>query len=1128
MNRVRLLSAPRLAAHVVSVFTGWILLTCPLAAGGVIAVEEPMVLPTYEMGSPDPNPIFYTQESYQGAQKRVYPYALQDHLLHTKTNRTYQSLRLENDFIRVIVLPEIGGRLFEGTDKSNGYPFFYRQHVIKPALIGMLGAWVSGGIEWCAFHHHRNTTQMTIDHRIAENRDGSKTVWIGETERRHRMKWLIGITLHPDRSYLEVNGRFFNRTPLPHSILNWANVAVHVNEDYQILFPPSVRVATYHSKIDFSRWPISQERYRGVDYRGVDLSWWKNHPNPVSFFAWDLAEDFMGGYDHGKQAGVVHVANHHMVGGAKLWEWGTGPEGRAWDKVLTDDDGPYAELMVGAYSDNQPDYSWLQPAEIKAFQQFWYPVRDIGGFKSANREAAINLELRTNGVARVGVQVTAPHRRAKVVLRAGDRVLFEETLALSPAKSFVREIAVPPGTRETELRAALVAKDGRELIAYQPRVLPPVDELPTPVRPPAAPKDIASADELYWTGLRIEQIHNPSVDPAQYYEEVLRRDSGDSRANTRLAWRALRRGDDSKAEEYSRAALARVTAEYTRPVDAEAHFCLGLSLRGLGRDDDACDQFYRATWDAGLHSAAYGQLAELSCRRRDFERALGEINQSLITGSHQTKALGLQAAILRRLGRFAEATLAAQTALDLDPLDFLARNELHLAQASAGRKSAARGSRSELTRLMRGEVESYLELATDYLNAGLWDEATGVLERLQGDESSFAATYPLVHYYLGYLHERKGDRSQAAAAYARAGRMPLDYCFPFRLETARVLEAALASQPADAHAWYLLGNLWFDLQPERALACWEKSRALDDSLAIVHRNLGWGYYRVGNNLTNALASYEKAIARNARDARWFLELDQLYELSNVEPERRLAGFEQNFEVIRKRMESFSRAIAVQVGCSRYDAAIGHLSTNFFHVREGGGEIHDVYVDAHLLQGIQRLEAKDAAQALGHFQKASEYPENLSVGRPKNDRRAPQVAYFTGVAQEALGQTEAAKASHQKSADQSGTGGWPETRFYQGLSFAKLGRPEEAAKVFDQLIERGNRDLERGESADFFAKFGEQEARQMRAATAHYTIGLGHLGRGNRAQARAEFEQAVRLNRSHVWAKHELARAGARP
>ena len=1085
--------------------------------------EETMVLPSYEVGPPEPNPIFYTQESYQGAQKRVYPYPMQDNLTHARTNRSYKALKLENKYLRVTILPELGGRLFEAVDKSNGYDIFYRQHVIKPALIGMLGAWISGGVEWCAFHHHRNTTYMPLDYTLMDNPDGSKTIWFGETERRHRMKWLIGITLYPEKSYLEATVKFFNRTPTPHSILYWANVAVHVNDDYQIIFPPSVQAATYHSKIDFTQWPVSQVKYRGTDYQGVDLSWWKNHPEPNSFFAWQLPEDFMGGYDHGKQAGVVHVANHHVVCGAKLWEWGTGPSGRRWDKILTDEDGPYAELMVGAFSDNQPDYSWIKPYETKTFKQYWFPVSNMGGFKNANLDGAVNLELHTNGLAMFSFNTTDRLTKAKAQLKIGERVVSETVIELSPGRTFRKEVKVPDETKETDLRAVLLSDEGKELLAYQPVTRTPPTALPKPVKAPPAPKDIQSIEELYLTGLRIEQIYNPSVDPAKYYQEVLARDPGETRANTALGLIRLKRGDYEAAERYFRTALERLTADYTRPANAEANYYLGLALRAQGKIKPAYDQFYRASWDNAWHAAANYQLSELSCRKGDYETALEQVNDSLATGAQNNKARNLKAAVLRKLGYFHEALATATFALRTDPLDFLAMNELHLAHAARREELPAKEARMSQRRKMRDEVQSYLELAADYLNWGLYDDAITVLRRPVDFKMEPAGSYPLVHYYLGYLYSLKGDQAKSSDHYGQGGRLPVDYCFPFRLETMDVLNAALQMNPEDARAMYYLGNLLYDLQPEKALDYWEKARALTTDFAAVHRNLGWGYFRVKNNLTNAMASYEQAIAYRTNDPRLIFELDSLYEFANVAPERRLALFERHQAVARRRVESFTRQIAVLVLAGRCDQAIGELATNTFHVREGGGEIHDIYVDAHLFQGLNNLfKARNATNALKQFQLASEYPDNLSVGRPRNDRRAPQVAYYLGLANEAAGNKPKAAEFFRQSADQADTDNWPEAQYYQALCWRKLGEAAKADTILDRLLENGNNGLKQEETSDFFAKFGEQETRQGRKATAHFTLGLARAGKGERDKARQEFEQAVSLNRGNPWAKYFLA------
>ena len=294
-------------------------------------------------------------------------------MTEAKQDQQYKAVCLENDYIKISVLPELGGRIFTAVDKGDGYNFFYRQHVIKPALIGMLGAWISGGVEWNVPHHHRASSFMPVDYTLEENPDGSKTVWVGETELRHRTKWIVGLTLRPDRSYIEMTVKLFNRTAEAQSFLFWINPAVHANTNYQVIFPPSTEWTVQHAKPQFASWPIAHQVYGGTDYtRGVDISWWKNHPSPVSFFVWDCQEDFFGGYDHGKQAGVVQISNHHVSPGKKFFEWGNGAEGQMWTKILTDADGPYLELMAGSYSDNQPDYSWCQPGEVKVFKHFWY------------------------------------------------------------------------------------------------------------------------------------------------------------------------------------------------------------------------------------------------------------------------------------------------------------------------------------------------------------------------------------------------------------------------------------------------------------------------------------------------------------------------------------------------------------------------------------------------------------------------------------------------------------------------------------------------------------------------------------------------------------------------------------
>ncbi|MCX6334913.1 MAG: DUF5107 domain-containing protein [Bacteroidia bacterium] len=527
-------------------------------------------IPTYLAGSPDPNPMFFFGQGSQGAEGRIYPYALYDNLTNKKSDKNYKVVYIENEYLKIGILPEIGGRLFSAVDKTNNYNFIYTQHVIKPALIGLTGAWISGGIEWNIPHHHRASTFIPVQWTAEERPDGSKTIWVGELEIRHRMRWAVGYTLRPGSSVLECSVSVVNRTPLANSMLCFANVAVAPNDKYQVIFPPSTQWSTGHSKRGFSPWPVSDS---------VDQSWYKNHPNSGSFFAWNYEDDFVAGFDHGKNAGIMTVADHNIVPGKKFFTWGVGS---MWDKILTDDDGPYLEIMVGAYSDNQPDYSWLQPFEERSFIISWYPFRGIDGVKKANLDAAVNLEVK-DGKASFGFYTTRSVQDATVRLLAGGKVIIEEPVVINPGKPYSNQVSVPAGTNEYEIRASLLS-GGRELIAYSPVHLQPTPR-PSAVVNPISPEKIENNEELFLAGQRIDQFHNPSLDADAYWLELLRRDSGNVAANTGMGLLDLKCARFASAEQHFRKAIDRLTFQFTSPKNAEPIYYFGFALKGQGRND---------------------------------------------------------------------------------------------------------------------------------------------------------------------------------------------------------------------------------------------------------------------------------------------------------------------------------------------------------------------------------------------------------------------------------------------------------------------------------------------------------------------------------------------------------------
>lgn len=1080
--------------------------------------EDSVSIPTYLVDEPDLNPRFYDGRAYQGAQGRIYPYPIYESLSNTRIERFYDMVYLENEYIKIDILPEIGGRLFGALDKTNGYDFIYRQHVIKPGLIGMLGAWISGGIEWNFPHHHRATAFMPVDYVMINNSDGSATLWIGELEIRHRMRFMLGLTVYPGKSYFEVTFRPLNRTPFVHSFLYFANTGVHTNEDYQVIFPPSTQFGTYHGKNQFVWWPISHEVYNRVDYtEGVDISWWKNHPEWTSIFAWNYEDDFVGGYDHGKEAGILLLSNHHIAPGKKFWTWSTGPRGQMWDAALTETDGPELELMIGGYSDNQPDYSWLQPYESKFLKQYFYPIREIRSVKNANLNAAVNLERTSDNQVFIGFNTTSIRENAKILLLAEDEILFDTITDIDPCKPFVKEIRIPKATRNRNLKTVLYSSEGEKLISYKPVEL---EETPMPdvAVPPKPPEEIETVEQLYLTGLRLEQFYNPSFKPGPYYLEALTRDPDNYRVNTAFGLLYLRNGIFDKAEQHLKIAVSRITNNYTKPRDGEAYYYLGLCQKYQGKYKEAYKHLYQATWSQAFHSAAYFQLAQMECRDGNYEKALDHLNRSISTNTGNTNARNLKSAVLRKLGRQEEALHFSMKTRNSDPLDIWSEFEIYLSSYALGRSQEMNKAKADLNGKFMNYVQTYLELSLDYANAGFFYDAIEVLTLPGTSLGQEQLNHPLRHYYLGYFLLQAGHKDRALEHYQLAGEMPPEYCFPFRLESIEILKTAMNIYPSDARATYYLGNLLFEKQPEKALAWWERSKDLDDTFPTVHRNLGWGYYKIRNDLSKAISSYETAVSLNPDDQRVLYELDLVYADSRISPEKRLILLQENHDPIAGNnvADALAREVVLLVQLGRYNEALEVAENNYFRQWEGVSKAYASYVDAYLLRGLNHFNGGKYDQALQDFLKAMEYPDNMMVAEPYRGGRSSQVHYFIGTAYEELGDLESANKHYQKSVNKKQDKELSEIHYYKALSLAKLSRKDEAKRIFNGLIRIGENRLGHSEE-DFFAKFGEKQTPDDKKADAYFLMGLGNLGNGDLESAKKDLAQAVELNINHIWA-----------
>jgi tetratricopeptide (TPR) repeat protein len=1081
----------------------------------VRAWEESITIPTYPEQAPDKNPMFFEKRVYQGSSGKVYPNPITDRVSNEKSERTYKAVFVENEYVHLMILPEIGGRIHIGQDRTNGHDLFYRQNVIKPALVGLLGPWISGGVEFNWPQHHRPSTYMPVQYTIEQGADGSATIWLSEHEPMQRMKGMVGICLHPGKSYIEAKVRVYNRTPCAQTFLWWANTGIRVHEHYQAFFPPDVEYVADHAKRAISSFPIARNFYYGVDYRkGVDISWYKNIPVPTSYMVMESNYDFFGGYDHEKKAGLVHFANRHIAPGKKLWTWGNAEFGYAWDRNLTDADGPYIELMAGVFTDNQPDFSWLYPYETRAWSQFWYPIQQIGPAKNANRLAAINVE-QIDGTLKVGICVTERFENAKVLVTASGRLLFQDDCSLAPGQPYLRQLKA---TADATVR--LLANNGREIIQYTPAQVRSATTVPRPATEPAAPKDVASTDELYITGLHLEQYRHATRYPEPYWHEALERDPLDSRCNTALGLLKLRRGEFSEGETYFQRAIQRQTLRNPNPAEGDSYYYLGVALQYQQRLDEAYAAYFQATWNYPWQSAAHYHLAQIDCRRLEFDRALEHLGLSLNTNANNLKARNLRTAILRRLNAVSEATACARQTCNLDPLDIWSKHELELLSGERVRDNQA----PETATAERVQTQLHLDLAFDYAAAGFWSDAKHLLAMYVS--KSGQKPYPMMLYVLGYCGAKSGDETDAASHCAAAAKASPDYCFPARLEEMLVLQAALAANASDARAHYLLGNLFYDKKRyDEAIREWESSVRLDPSFAIPWRNLGIAYFNVRQDSALALAAYENAFKENPADARLLYEFDQLRKRVGAGASERIAILQDHPNLVSQRDDLTVELITLLNQCGRPEQALQMLLARRFNPWEGGeGLVSGQYVWAHILIGRSCLKRGDAQQALQHFSAARMYPQNLGEGKHLLTRET-HLDYFSGRALSQMGREKEAREQWTRAADDQGPITW--LSYFRALSLEALGRHTEAMTCLKDMRAFAKEQVDKEAKIDYFATslpnllLFEDDLQKRNRVDSLFLLALAELGLRNTKAAKDLLRQVLSIDCNHIAAQFEL-------
>jgi len=1091
----------------------------------VVHVREGTIdLPTYLLGKEDPNPPFPLVNRHE-----IYPYTMLDDLTDRRELKTYRAAFLENEYLKAIILPDLGGRLYSLYDKAAKREVFYRNHVVKYGLVALRGAWISGGVEFNFPNGHTVVTVSPVELRVQESPDGSASVVVGGMDWVTDMHWEVALTLRPGQARLEQHVTLFNSTPLDNLYWYWANAAVPATEDMQFIYP--MREANPHSRTEVWGYPV---------WQGVDYGWYKNIRQPTSLFGRQVHRNFFGAYYHDSDYGVVHVADFREVPGKKIWSWGVAGDGLIWTDLLTDHDGPYNEIQSGRY-ETQLNQEFMSPHRVESWTEYWYPVRGLaGGFVEATRDVALNVRfLPAEGTDKPRVDIlvdptvdilelpaSGPHGGASVRVLLGDKLL-QETKTLDFHAGTTAKLAVTVEDIETAkktLVVEIVGADKRSLLRWS--AADPVDGnldfVPAAGVHAVAPRPIdkMTVDELFQHGVLQEKNSQPDA-ALRTYQEVLERDPLNIPALLKLAWQDYRAANLPSEEQRIARAMSR------NSVDPAVHYAAGVIYRASGRLTLAQDALWASIQYGGPPAPAYAQLGEISIQQKNYEEAAKLLRQALDYNPEDAMALADLAVAMRLDGKVAGAAQAAGAALEKMPLLPFALAEARRIVESGSRAASLPALRDQWDKPFPLDVQYYLEVAAWYLRLGDLNSAFEFLHTARdrfpsaavplkredqlptvernpskelGDPSpqDFAGTDPMLDYYLAAAVERGGQMDRAKNFMALAAKKSPVKVFPNRLDDALVLADALVLDPADGRVYYCLGNFFFAHgRYDDGAKAWLQALGNGFDDAVLERNLGVHAWRVKNDLKGAAAYYGKAIQLAPHDHHLYVDLDEIYAQLGDNAKRAALFAKTPNDVLERDTVRVRRALLL-IEEGHCDEALETLARHRFKPWEGGEIVRQVFVRANITTGKRALANQDYAQAEQAFRRALEYPVNLGVGKPDKPHDE-EALYWLGEALAVQDKVDEARNAWRNAATTSGSAAGVAAVF-RAAALGRLGQTEESSKALATFANPGQ---ENTSAYDF------------------YVAGLAEQILGHEDEAQKAFAHALELDRSFWPARVEL-------
>lgn len=955
---------------------------------------------TYPYSDPNPVPMF----------GKNYPYFKYDGFTTKSEKKEWKIVELENDFLRIKIFPEIGGKIWSVIDKISGKEMFYGNKVVKFRDVALRGPWTSGGFEYnFGVIGHSPTCSFPVDYLTRINADGSSSCIISTLDLLTRTYWSVEINLPKDKGWFTTRSFWHNRTGSSKPYYHWINTGVISKNDLEFIYEGTHHIG--HEGVSFP-WPMDSARNRNLSHLSEN-----NFGRSKSYHVIGKHSPYFGAYWRNEDYGVLQYSNRDEKLGRKIWIWALSDEGQIWEDFLTDNNGQYIEMQSGRLFNQNMVISSLTPFKQIIFnpygtdvwKEYWFPFRKTGGVSNVSPAGVIHVIDENNSI-NIRISPLQTLQDTLKLFDSEDNLIYQQNTKLQIGQTFETKINIP-----TDKKTCKIIVGNNLLWSNEPKSLSrPVETVNDFNWETAYGKYLRGRDYM---GFRLYDFAEQNI------RKSLSMDDNFIPALVEMSKLHYYHMNYDSAFVICRKALAIDT------YDAAANYEYGRSAMKLNRYFDALDGFEVAALTESYRSAAYTGISKIYLIKKEYIKALEYAEKSLINNGYNIEGLQLCFLANTLLLRSNEAAIYAKKIVELEPLNHLIRFEQYY-------NTKSQQSLSEFQDNIRNEMpqQTYLELGVWYYSLNMTDRSQTLLQ--------LAPENAEISYWLAFLASKSRNENQSARLLQKAASQNPHFVFPFREESEDVFKWAIRNQP--------------DWQPRYYLSLLHGSRNnmanADELLSSVHEEVEFApFYIIRSRFSKDTLSHEadikKAVSLSPNEWRYTHELTRFY-LNSKKEEKAL---ETILPFYKKNQHHFHTAILftrVLMKNNNYKQAEKVLKGIHVLPSEGNRDGQLLHRQTKLMLAADALSKNNIKLAKQKISEAQLWPRNLGAGKPYQENIDSRIEDWFNALIAQKTKDFGAKNDYLKKVATSKRNKYSKDYILQAMAYYQLGEKQMADKMFN--------------------------------------------------------------------------------